>query len=80
MKRKTWDGPYRIYCPKCKGRNIFITEVTEALSEHFVKNGVWDHSYDNNDYGIITESRCYCDDCGHKWRRKLTTIDSYLKE
>ena len=75
-----WEGPYRVKCPKCKGRNIWITEITEGDSQHFVRNGIWDHDYDVNEYGIITRTECKCDDCGHIWVKRLGTIDSFLKE
>ena len=75
-----WNGPYRVKCPKCGCRKIWVTEHTDALAEHLIDNGEWDHFYDNNDYGIILYTDFCCDSCNHKWRKKLGTIDDYLKE
>ena len=73
-----WNGEYRIRCPKCGCRKIWVTEHTDAYSEHLVDNGEWKHEYDNNDYGEILYTDFCCDSCGHKWRRHLSTIDSYI--
>ena len=75
-----WEGPYKVQCPKCKGRNIWLSEITEGGSQHFIKNGVWDHSYDDNEYGMIVRSEMTCNDCGHKWTKQMTSIDSFLDE
>ena len=75
-----WDGPYKIKCPKCGGRNIWVREITEGISEHFVKNGNWDHTYDSNEYGLMVRTEFECDDCKHKWIRRFMNIESYVKE
>lgn len=75
-----WNGPYRIKCPKCGGRNIWVSEITEGGSLHFVKNGEWDHSYDDNEYGDIVRTEFKCDDCEHQWVRHGLNIDSFLKD
>ena len=65
-------------CPKCKGASIMVIETIEASSEHLIENGVWKHSYDNNEYGNGIRTECICQDCGHKWRsRRGINLDNY---
>lgn len=63
-------------CPKCGQTKIYVYEVIESISAHYVDNGVWKHEYDNNEYsnGLYTE--CRCDNCDHRWRSKRG-IDFY---
>lgn len=75
-----WEGPYRIKCPKCGCRKIWVTEVTEGGSLHLIDNGVWDHFWDDNEYGMIVRTECKCDNCGHHWNKREATIDSFLKD
>ncbi len=72
---------FDVKCPKCGGRKIWLIEVIEAASEHFIDNGVWDHSYDNNEYGNGLRVELRCDVCGHHWTgRKGVTMDAYRKD
>ena len=74
MTTKKFD----VKCPKCGCRKIWLTEVIEASSEHFIDNGVWDHSYDNNEYGNGLRVELRCDKCDHHWTgRKGVTMDAY---
>ena len=69
---------FNIKCPKCGCRRIWLTEVIEAGSQHFINDGVWDKSYDNNEYGNGIRVDLTCDECGHHWTgRKGVTIDCY---
>ena len=79
QQKNVWNGPYHVQCPKCKGRNIQLVEVTEGNSTHIIRNGEWDQSEDNNEYGSILRSEMTCLDCGHQWTRRGFSIDSYLK-
>lgn len=77
--RRKWDGPYKVQCPKCNGRDIKVVEITEGDSCHIVRNGVWVKEEDINEYGNIVRSEMTCLDCGHQWTRHGWDIDSYLK-
>ena len=77
--KNIWSGPYHVQCPGCKGRNIRLVEVTEGTSSHIIRNGEWDQSEDNNEYGLISRSEMTCLDCGHRWTRRGFSIDSYLR-
>lgn len=75
-----WEGEYKVKCPKCGCRNIWVTEIIEAGSDHFIKNGVWDHNYDNNELGDGIRVDCRCDECGHKWSKPMASIDWFTDE
>lgn len=67
-------------CPKCKGKEIRVIEVIEAESSHIVRNGVWIHSEDNNEYGDILRVECTCLICGHKFiSRRGVDFGNYYK-
>ena len=51
MESMKAEGEYKIKCPKCGCRKIWVSEVIEAYSDHLVENGVWNRDYDNNEYG-----------------------------
>lgn len=68
-------------CPKCKGKEIAVIEVIEAESSHVVRNGVWVHSEDNNEYGDILRIECTCLTCGHEFKsRRGMNFDNYYRE
>ena len=69
-------------CPKCKGTKIYVYEVIEAISQHFIEDGVWKHIYDNNEYGDGLYTECRCDNCDHRWRsrRGINFNNYYLSE
>ena len=56
-----------LQCPKCRQKDINVIETTEALSTHRIVNGVWNHFWDNNEYGDIVNVECRCNNCGHQW-------------
>ena len=68
-------------CPKCKGKEISVIEVIEAESSHVIRNGVWIHSEDNNEYGDILRIECTCLKCGHKFKsRRGVDFGNYYRE
>ena len=68
-------------CPKCKEKEIRVVEVIEAESSHVVRNGVWIHSEDNNEYGDIIRIECTCLTCGHEFTsRRGVDFGNYYKE
>lgn len=72
---------YKVQCPKCRCKKIWVREWIRAYSEHLVDNGEWNHDYDYNDYGNGLRIEFTCDSCRHKWvGKKGVTIDSYLSE
>lgn len=75
-----WEGEYKVKCPKCGCRRIWVTEVIEAYSEHLVDNGVWDHDYDNNEYGNGIRVDCRCDECGHRWSKPGADIEWFTDD
>ena len=75
-----WKGEYKVKCPKCGCRKIWVTEVIEAYSDHLIDNGVWNHEYDNNEYGESIRVDCKCDECGHKWSKPMASIDWFTDE
>lgn len=67
-------------CPKCGSRTFWIHETIEAISEHKIVDGHWDHDYDANEYGNGLCIEFKCDKCGHEWRgRKGPTIEGYIE-
>jgi len=76
----SWEGEYHVKCPKCGCKKIWCTEITKGISEHLIDNGVWNHFYDSNDYGIIERTSWKCDSCGHVWSKPLATIEYYNVE
>ena len=65
-------------CPKCKGTDIVVYEVIEAISEHHIVNGVWLHKDDNNEYGNAIAVECRCEKCGHDFKsRRGINFDNY---
>jgi len=69
-------------CPKCRKKDILVVETTEAISQHRIINGVWNHFYDNNEYGDIVKVECQCLECGHQWvsPRGINILNYYLDE
>ena len=69
-------------CPKCKCRNIIVHETIEAISEHRIIDGIWDHSYDANEYGNAINTICLCSNCQHRWisRRGINFDNYYIEE
>ena len=75
-----WEGEYKIKCPKCGCRKIWVSEVIEAYSDHLVENGVWNHDYDNNEYGNGIRVDCRCDECDHHWSKSKASIEWFSDE
>lgn len=73
-----WKGKYKIKCPKCKCRDIFVEEHCDAFSEHHIINGEWLHEHDNNEFGDYTFTVYMCNNCKHIWQHN-GTMDRYLK-
>lgn len=72
------EKEFNVKCPKCGSHRVWLVEVIEAASEHLIIDGVWDQSYDNNEYGNAIRVDLRCDECGHAWTgRKGVTLDSY---
>ena len=68
-------------CPKCGCKDLDIIETLDAICEHRVKNGVWIHAYDNNEYGNVTRIECVCRECGHIWTgRKGQNFENYIED
>ena len=68
-------------CPRCKGTDILVFEVIEAISEHRIVNGVWLHEHDNNEYGNGLGIECLCQKCGHRFKsRRGEIFDNYYLE
>ena len=82
IRRKEKLASKVLTCPKCGQTKIYVYEVIEAISQHFVDNGVWNHKYDNNEYGNGLYIECRCDNCDHRWRsrRGINFNNYYLSE
>lgn len=57
----------RVYCPKCRGNNIILTEISTALTSVIQKDGLIDPSTCNNEYGDPFKVKALCDNCTHEW-------------
>lgn len=57
----------RAYYPKCRGKNLILSEIITATTSVVQRDGLIDPNTCNNEYGDPFRVEGLCEDCGHKW-------------
>ena len=67
-------------CPKCKSKNISITEISESYQTWNQEDGIINKSKGIMNHGDIIGIYGKCDKCGHGWKFKCLQIDNLIVE
>lgn len=66
-------------CPKCKSKNLILSECTECWTQWEQIDGEIDYDHGDLNPGDIDGVYGDCKDCGHKWKFRCATINDVLK-
>lgn len=85
MAHFSFEGmPCKLACPKCKGNNLWVSEVWNGNGIYFhIQDGVMPGDAEDHFQGaaIALDVSCMSDDCRHKWRsRKYKNIHDTVDE
>lgn len=68
-----------IRCPKCKGGNLYLTEVGEWTTQWDIEGGAFDRSDGSHEPGAVNHIEARCKSCQHRWRlRGRYSIDDIV--
>ena len=66
--------PSKAICPKCKSKNLIITEIAETNIIWNQVNGYIDIDDGIQESGSIIGIYGQCDDCNHKWKLRCLQV------
>jgi DNA-directed RNA polymerase subunit RPC12/RpoP len=67
-------------CPKCRRQNMTVTEVTDALMDFSICDGVIERLPNTDEFGLISAVRGRCHACGHKWKVRVAQVYALVRE
>jgi len=67
-------------CPKCKSKNLILTEIAETRIVWNQVNGYIDRNDGIQESGNITGIHGQCDECNHKWKFRCLQITDLTEE
>jgi len=65
-------------CPKCKSKNITITETSNAYQSWSQIDGIIDRNEGIMNHGDVTSVDGKCNNCNHGWKFKCSQIDELV--
>jgi hypothetical protein len=66
----------KVRCPKCRGADLYVTEIGEWTTQWEVRSGSLDRAAGNHEPGAVDHIEARCMGCSHRWRlRGVYQID-----
>jgi hypothetical protein len=71
----------KLSCPKCKSKNLMVSE-TGTVSLEFIQKDGYLEVEGNICYGSVYKVDAFCSECKHRWkvRKAIQITDLHIKE